>query len=111
MYNMRGFGWVAGGDANTEGVYVFTAGPEVGQNISYLPWVVGQPNNGGGGGVPEQDCMKVLNTASLPNVLDDDACFNPLPFVIEYECAAGLEFNATGCQSKSSTSSFCELPS
>jgi hypothetical protein len=103
--DINGFGWVAGGDAATEGTYVYTAGPETGQRITYLPWAVSQPDNGSPVGI-DQDCMQIWNNTALPSVLDDVGCTSTLKYVIEYECPAGLEFNATACQSKVSCNAF-----
>lgn len=78
--------WTAGSDADAEGVWKWTAGPEAGQvfwngaTVTYANWSPGEPGN-----TTAQNALRVQGTE---NLWFDAAAFERSGYVVEY---GGLE--------------------
>ena len=72
----------------TVGPFAYSSGPLTGSNLTYSNWYPGHPSN-------SSDQCADLSTFS--GQWFDTACTTYLPYIIEYECAKGYVFNATGC--------------
>ncbi len=70
--------WIAASDdAQSEGIWTWSAGPESGFVIAPIFWSPGQPN-----GDTASNCV-VMNSAGW----DDQNCLSfPAAYVVEYEC-------------------------
>lgn len=93
-------GWIGANDLAVNGVFRWiSGGPDnntVLNNSTYLNWEPTNPKNTSG-----YDCVQ-LNGATASSCIGcwtTAPCTTPvLPFIVEYECNTGYEFNATGCQ-------------
>ena len=85
--------WFAADDIAVEGAYKHSAGPEAGSAVTFFAWGGGQPDNAG-----NEDCVHLWDAYALPNNWNDRPCSVLLPYVIEYECAAGQVATVSGCQ-------------
>jgi hypothetical protein len=69
--------WIAASDTQSEGIWIWTAGPESGLVITPTFWSPGQPNNR-----TAANCA-VMNSTGW----DDQSCTSSVAFyVVEYEC-------------------------
>ncbi len=69
--------WIAATDAQSEGTWTWTAGPESDLVITPVSWQTGQPN-----GDTSANCA-VMSSAGW----DDQNCVTFLaPYIVEYEC-------------------------
>jgi hypothetical protein len=78
--------WIAASDSNSEGTWIWTAGPETGQTALML-WNAEEPNGGTG-----ENCAELALPSSR---FSDKACTIKQAFVIEYEC--DLAASIDGC--------------
>jgi hypothetical protein len=53
-------------------------------------------------GASNENCVIMDSAVKSPDDWDDRNCSLSFPFVIEYECPLGFEFNSTGCQGTNS---------
>jgi hypothetical protein len=72
--------WIAGSDAQQEGVWRWVAGPENGQIIRPTFWARGEPNDLRG-----EDCLGYWSRQRSWNDFSDKC--NSLSIVVEYECS------------------------
>ena len=69
--------WIAASDAQKEGSWIWTAGPDTGLSVSPTLWAPGQPDNG-----TAANCA-VMNSTGFA----DQSCTNfAAAYIIEYEC-------------------------
>ncbi len=69
--------WIAASDAQREGSWIWTAGPDTGLAVSSMFWAPGQPGNG-----TAANCA-VMNSTGF----DDQSCNSfSAAYVVEYEC-------------------------
>jgi hypothetical protein len=71
--------WIAGSDAQQEGVWRWVAGPENGQIISPTLWRPGEPNDAGG-----EDCLGYWSSVNAWN--DWSAFRHSFSAIVEFEC-------------------------
>ncbi len=76
--------WVAATDIDTEGTWMWTAGPESGTG-AVMRWNTGEPN-----GLRAENCVEFLLSTRKFN---DVPCNVNLTFVIEYECDLALSID------------------
>ncbi|QSW90548.1 T9SS type B sorting domain-containing protein [Flavobacterium endoglycinae] len=84
-----GTGWIGGSDAETEGVWKWVTGPEVGTVMSYTFWNTGEPNNQG-----DEDYAHITqpgigirgswNDLSNTGSLTPGDAYQPKGYVVEY---------------------------
>ena len=86
--------WIGVDDISAEGTFVYSAGAATGSAVGYSAWGPGQPDNWGSA----EDCVHLWDVLPLPNNWNDIGCAAGLPYVIEYECAAGYTLTSSGCQ-------------
>ena len=88
-------GWIGAHDIASEGTFLWDSGPDASRNINAsgfaVPWAVGSPLAPATSNT--RDCLQFTATGWT-----DAVCTTTAMFIVEYECALGLEFNATGCQ-------------
>lgn len=105
--------WISGDDADTEGEWRYSSGPEDGDqfwqgtssgstvNSAFEDWCAGEPNNSGGedylqitfdtiGGEVSDGCWN-----DLPNSGASNAQYNPVGYVTEYAAASALVATTT----------------
>ena len=85
--------WIAANDTKDPEFWAWAAGPERGELLNFTAWDVGQP------GVLNEPpygahCVRMLSPHLLWTV---ENCAIALPYLVEFECAPGLEFGPHGC--------------
>jgi gliding motility-associated-like protein len=90
-----GAGWIGGSDAETEGVWKWVTGPEIGTIMSYTNWNTGEPNDYGAA-IGSENYAHITTPGmpngikgswnDLPNTGDADPTspYHPQGYVVEY---------------------------
>ena len=85
--------WIAANDTKDPGAWSWAAGPDQAELLNYTAWGDGQP------GVLDMPpygahCVRLRSPDLLWYV---ENCAVALPYLVEFECAEGLEFGSNGC--------------
>lgn len=83
----QGTGWIGGSDAETEGIWKWTTGPEAGTIMSYTNWNNGEPNNQNNEDYAHITASGVGISGSwndLSNAGDTSGNYQPKGYIVEY---------------------------
>jgi gliding motility-associated-like protein len=83
----QGAGWIGGSDAEIEGIWKWTTGPEAGTIMSYTNWNNGEPNNQNNEDYAHITALGVGISGSwndLSNSGDTSGNYQPKGYIVEY---------------------------